>query len=127
MSLLRQSRHYLLFGLVQWVVEWLVMVGLSHGGMAVEPANVAGRIAGALLGFNLNGRITFANEGSALGRTQLLRYIAMWLATTAVSTAGVGLVDAQAGLHWAWILKPGVDLIAGGLGFLISRHWVYRR
>ena len=127
MSLLRQSRHYLLFGVVQWVVEWAVMVGLSHGGMAVEPANVAGRIAGALLGFQLNGRITFASEDSTLGRTQLLRYIAMWLATTAFSTAGVGAVDAYAGLHWAWALKPGVDIIAGGLGFLISRHWVYKR
>jgi putative flippase GtrA len=95
--------------------------------MAVEPANVAGRIAGALLGFQLNGRITFADADSALGRTQLLRYIAMWLATTAFSTAGVGLVDARAGLHWAWVLKPGVDVIAGGLGFLLSRHWVYRR
>ena len=95
--------------------------------MAVEPANVAGRLAGALLGFQLNGRITFADGSGTLGRTQFARYVVMWIASTAVSTAGVGLVDAYAGLHWAWVLKPGVDVIAGGMGFVLSRHWVYRR
>lgn len=126
-SLLRQSRHYLWIGLVQWLLDWAVMVALSHLGMSVALANILGRVSGALLGFQLNGRITFANgEGSAVGRQQLARYLAMWVGTTIFSTIGVGLVDQYAGLHWAWLLKPVVDLLAGGIGFLLSRHWIYK-
>ena len=51
MSLGRQGRHYLTIGILQWLVDWGVMVGLSHFGLPVEPANVAGRISGAALGF----------------------------------------------------------------------------
>ena len=71
MSLTRQARHYLLIGGVQWLVDWGVMVGLSHWGMPVEPANVAGRISGALLGYWLNGRSPSPATSTAVGRTQL--------------------------------------------------------
>ena len=35
---------------VQWLLDWGVMVGLSHLGMPVEAANIAGRISGATAG-----------------------------------------------------------------------------
>ena len=50
-SLLRQGRYYLAIGLLQYVVDWGVMVALSHLGLPVEIANVAGRVSGATLGF----------------------------------------------------------------------------
>ena len=67
MTLGRHARHYLLIGGVQWLVDWGVLVLLSHWGMAVEPANVAGRVAGALLGYWLNGKLTFAGDDTAIG------------------------------------------------------------
>ena len=81
-SALRQGRHYLLIGILQWLLDWAVMVALSHNGLPVEPANVAGRISGALLGFWLNGRITFSGDQHRMGRRQFARFLAMWLATT---------------------------------------------
>ena len=45
---------------------------------------------------------------------------------TAVSTVLVTVVEAQLGLHWAWLAKPAVELMLGAMGFLISRHGVYR-
>lgn len=127
MSLTRQSRHYLMIGGVQWLVDWGVMVGLSHLGMLIEPANVAGRISGAALGYWLNGRITFAGEEHELGPVQLQRFILMWVFTTAASTWAMGSIDALFGLKWAWLAKPGVELLLGVIGFALSRHWVYRR
>ena len=50
MSLKRQGRHYLAIGIVQWLLDWGVMVGLSHLGLSVELANIAGRISGATSG-----------------------------------------------------------------------------
>lgn len=126
MSLLRQGRHYLLIGLVQWLLDWGVMVGLSHVGMPIEPANVVGRISGAALGFWLNGRITFAGERHRMGRKQFARFLAMWLATTALSTWAMGSIDDWFGLRWAWVAKPAVEAMLGMLGFVLSRHWVYR-
>lgn len=127
MSLGRHARHYLLIGGVQWLVDWGVMVALSHFGMVIELANVAGRVAGALLGYWLNGKLTFAGDDTAIGPTQLTRFILMWLGTTAVSTWSMGVIDDYAGLKWAWLAKPGVELALGVVGFFLSRHWVYRK
>ena len=35
--------------------------------------------------------------------------------------------DGAFGLRMAQLLKPGADLLSGGIGFLLSRHWVYRK
>ena len=126
MSILRQSRHYLLIGLLQWLLDWGVMVALSHAGMLVEPANVCGRVSGALLGFWLNGRITFSGDEHRMGRKQFARFLAMWLATTAISTWSLGAIDDVFGLQWAWIAKPALEVMLGIIGFLLSRHWIYK-
>ena len=127
MSLGRQGRHYLIIGGIQWLVDWGVMVALSHFGMRVAPANIAGRVSGALLGYWLNGKLTFAGEDTAVGRTQLLRFLAMWLGTTAVSTWSMTHIDELFGLGWAWLAKPGIELALGVLGFVLSRHWISKR
>jgi putative flippase GtrA len=127
MTLGRHARHYLLIGFVQWLVDWGVMVLLSHYGLVIEVANVIGRVAGALLGYWLNGKLTFAGDDTAIGRTQLIRFILMWLGTTVVSTWSLGAIDDVAGLKWAWLAKPGVEFALGVVGFLLSRHWVYRK
>ena len=127
MSLGRQGGHYLVFGAVQWLLDWAVMVTLSHLGIPVRPANVAGRVCGALVGFWLNGRFTFGGADSVLGRVQFLRFVALWLATTVLSTWMIGAVDDYLGLKWAWLAKPLVEVALGLLGFMVSRHWVYRR
>ena len=126
MSLSRQSRAYLAIGLVQWAVDWAVVVALSHAGMRIEPANVIGRIAGAMLGFRMNGRFTFGEGDAAPGTTQFTRYVVMWVSTTIVSTWSLGAIDRVVGLHWAWLAKPAVEFLLGVVGFLLSRHWVYR-
>lgn len=127
MSLTRQSRHYLMIGIAQWLLDWGVMVGLSHMGLPIEPANVAGRISGAAMGFWLNGRITFAGDDTEIGHRQFFRFALMWLLTTAISTWAVGSIDDWFGLKWAWLAKPGVELVLGVVGFVLSRHWVYKR
>ena len=38
MSLSRQGSHYLAIGLVQWLVDWGVMVAVSYAGAPVEAA-----------------------------------------------------------------------------------------
>lgn len=126
MSLGRHAGHYAAIGGVQWLVDWGVMVGLTHLGMAVAPANIIGRIAGALLGYWLNGKLTFAGDDTAVGGTQLRRFVMMWLATTAISTWSMGSIDDWFGLKWVWLAKPGVELALGVLGFMLSRHWVYK-
>lgn len=126
MSLPRQGVHYLLIGGVQWLVDWGVMVLLSHLGLPVEAANICGRISGASLGFWLNGRITFAGSDTRIGGAQLRRFATMWLCTTAASTLALGHIDDVFGLQWAWLAKPLVELSLGVIGFLLSRHWVYK-
>ena len=126
MSLHRQGRHYLLIGGVQWLLDWGVMVLLSHLGLAVEAANICGRISGAMLGFWLNGKFTFAGDDTRIGSTQLRRFVMMWLCTTVASTWAMGRIDDVFGLQWAWLAKPAVEMVLGVFGFVLSRHWVYK-
>jgi putative flippase GtrA len=125
MSWLRQGRHFVLIGILQWLADWSVMVALSHAGLAIAYSNIAGRIGGALLGFWLNGRITFSRDGSRPGSKQLVRYMVLWCSTATLSTLAVMLVDACCGLHGAWLGKPLIDTVLAIGSFLASRYWVY--
>jgi len=127
MTLRRHATHYLAIGFVQWVVEYGLMLALSEWVMAVEPANVIGRLCGAMLGFWLNGKWTFAGEDTHVGRRAALRFILMWLVLTLLNTWMVGAIDEHLGLRKAQLLKPLVDMLSGGIGFLLSRHWVYNK
>lgn len=127
MSLLRQGRHYLIVGIIQLLLDWAVFVATTALGMPVAPANLLARIAGAALGFWLNGRWTFAADGKPrLGWRRLLRFIVVWLALTAVSTWLVTHASHQLGLHWAWLAKPLVEGALALLAFFLWRHVVYR-
>lgn len=127
MSLRRHLGGYAAIGLAQWLVEYGLMVALSQWVMPVEPANVIGRVAGAMLGFWLNGKWTFAGEDTHVGRHAAARFVAMWLGLTVLNTWIVAHLDDVLGLRMAQLLKPGADLLTGGIGFLLSRHWVYKK
>lgn len=127
MSLSRQGRHYLAIGILQWLLDWAVLVALSHWGLSVETANLAGRVTGAALGFWLNGRITFAGDDTVVGHRQFARFGFMWVGTTIASTWALASIDDAVGLQWAWVAKPAIELMLGLIGFGLSRYWVYRR
>lgn len=125
MTLKRQLGGYASIGLLQWLLEYGVMVGLSAWFMPVAQANIIGRLLGASLGFWLNGRFTFKGDGRALSTAALVRFVLMFAGLTALNTVLVTWVHAHVGLRTTWALKPGLDAITGTLGFLLSRHWVY--
>ena len=127
MSLLRQGRSYLLIGLLQLLLDWLVFVLATAAGMPAAPGNVCGRVAGMLLGFWLNGRYTFADSGThRLGWKRFARFFALWLLMTMASTLLVALADHALGLHHAWLAKPLVEGGLAAVSFLLMRYVVYR-
>ncbi|MBF6023938.1 GtrA family protein [Lysobacter niastensis] len=125
--LLHQGSRYFAVGVLQFLLDWLMFVVLSAAGMPVEPANVLGRISGAALGFWLNGRFTFTGDDNALGRRQFARFAVMWVGTTFFGTWAVAHVEQVLGLRWTWLAKPVIDLALSAVGFVLSRHWIYRR
>ncbi|MDT3485118.1 GtrA family protein [Stenotrophomonas maltophilia] len=127
MSLIRQGSAYLVIGLVQLLLDWLVFVAATALGMPVVPANVAGRLAGMLLGFWLNGRYTFAEAGAQrLGWKRFARFFGLWLLMTVASTLLVSLVDHALGLRYTWLAKPLVEGALAFVSFLLMRYVVYR-
>ncbi|TDK23209.1 GtrA family protein [Luteimonas aestuarii] len=127
MRLANQGGIYVVAGLGQLLLDWCVFVACSALGMPIVPANVFGRISGALLGFWLNGRFTFRDgHGARLGWRRFARFVALWSLLTVASTVLVAWVDARLGLQLAWAAKP---LVEGGLAvvaFFLWRHIVYR-
>ncbi len=127
MSLLRQGRWFVAVGLAQLLPDWAVFVASTALLMPPAPGNLAGRIAGALLGYWLNGRITFADAGQArLGRRHFVRFLASWLAFTALSTLAMAAIATHLGIGHAWVAKPLVEGLLAVASFFLLRHWVYR-
>lgn len=125
---MREGVLYGIFGVGQWLADWLCFVALTTLGIAVAPANLVGRVLGAGLGFWVNGRITFAGDGKAstLHGRSLLRFLASWLACAALSTLAVVVLEARLGLAWAWSGKLAMDALLAGFGFMLSKYWIYR-
>jgi putative flippase GtrA len=127
MSLGKQGLGFLLVGGLQLLFDWAIFVVATRLGAPVEAGNVLGRVAGAGLGFWLNGRYTFAQDGRSLaGRHALVRFGILWLATTFVSTLAMSSLAHSSGLSWAWLGKPLVEACLALAGFIASRHWIYR-
>lgn len=126
--MIRQVVGFGLVGGLQLLLDWACFVALTALGVAVLPANLVGRVAGASLGFWANGRFTFAKPGEPprLGRRRLLRYVLFWLAMSALSTLAVMGLDQLHGLHAAWLGKPLVDALLAAMGFLAAKYWIYR-
>lgn len=127
MSIARQGASFLIVGCCLIVLDWVVFVMLTALGVMPVQANIAGRVAGALVGFWANGRITFSVPGSPrLGRRRFMRYLVLWLTLTLLSTVLVTLLASRLSLEVAWLAKPVVEAGLAALSFLVSRHWVYR-
>lgn len=126
MTLPRQLAAFAGIGALQWVLDSAVMIALSHAGLAVVLATLAGRVSGACLGYWLNGRYTFGGGRNSLHRRSLLRFVGFWLLSSLASALLLAWIDAHAGLQVTWLAKPLVDIAAAGVGFLVSRYWIYQ-
>lgn len=127
MKLLRQGGQFIIIGLLQLLLDWAIFVAATAFGVPVAPGNLLGRICGAALGFWLNGRYTFADNGSArLGWQRFLRFALLWIVLSAISTWLVGRVATTLGLQYAWLAKPVVEGLLAVLSFFAWRHLVFR-
>ncbi|MGH8052933.1 MAG: GtrA family protein [Stenotrophomonas sp.] len=127
MTLFRQGSQYLAVGLLQLLLDWAVLVTSTAAGLPIAPGNLLGRICGASLGFWLNGRYTFAQDGEQRhGWKRLLRFVAWWLAMTLLSTWLITWIAHSVGLHYAWLAKPLVEGMLAVMSFFLLRHLVFR-
>lgn len=124
--MIRQLASYGLVGLAQLALEWLSFVAITALSVPVSPANVLARVAGASLGYWLNGRVTFSADGARLGRRALFRFCVSWGVLTLIGTAAVSSLEHAWGLRAAWAGKPLVDIALALVGFLSSKYWIYR-
>ena len=124
----RQIASFLVVGVLQLTLDWAVFVVLTWMGMAPGPGNLIGRLAGALLGFWLNGLLTFAADGQArLGWKRFFtRFVPIWLLLTLVSTLLMAWISIRLGLQQAWLAKPVVEGALAVAAFFLWRHVVYR-
>ena len=127
MLLLRQGSQYLAIGLLQLLLDWVIFVAATAVGLPAAPGNLLGRVSGALLGFWLNGRYTFARDGKPRhGRRRFARFFVLWLLMTALSTWLISNVAMRLGLQQAWLAKPAVEALLAAMNFFLLRHLVYR-
>ena len=127
MRILSDGIRFTIIGAIQVVIDSATYIVLTKLGLATPSANLCGRSAGALLGFWLNGRVTFFHNHPPHLRLRFARYLVLWIVLTAISTAALMLIGNYAGLVKTWWCKPLIEIALGLISFLLSRHWVYRR
>ena len=114
-------------GGAQLLVDWMVFVAVSASGAGVVVSNLSGRISGALVGFLLNGRLTFRLRASASGWVSRFgRFLALWFVLTGLSTAALLEVRDVFGLGGAWVGKLVIEAMLAVLSFVTLKYWVYR-
>ncbi len=125
--LARQGLAYGLVGVLALVVDWGCFVLLTWSGMDTLPANLFGRVTGAGIAYLLNGVLTFRDQqGSRLGWHRFARFSAVWILLTATSTLAMQAIVHAAGLQWAWLAKPVVEVALAAISFLAYRYWIYK-
>lgn len=127
-ELFRQLMLYGLVGGAQLLLDYVCFVVLTGYGVAIVPANLIARVAGATLGYFLNRRVTFAGAVAAERKETavMFRFAVVWIALTVVGTVIVGALGKMMSLELVWLAKPVVDAFLALLGFLLSRFWIYR-
>lgn len=126
-SLFQQGLGYGLVGVLALVVDWGCFVTLTWFGIATVPANLLARLSGAGIAYLLNGMFTFRDHaGSRLGWRRFARFSTAWIVLTAASTLVMQAVQANAGLQWAWLAKPVIEVVLAGISFLAYRYWIYK-
>ena len=125
--LARQGVGYSLVGVFALVLDWGCFVLLTWSGMDTLPANLLGRVTGAGVAYLLNGVVTFRDQqGSRLGWRRFGRFSAVWIVLTAASTLAMQAIEYSAGLQWAWLAKPLVEVGLAAISFLAYRYWIYK-
>jgi putative flippase GtrA len=89
-------------------------------------ANLAGKAAGAALGFVLHRTVTFRWEQRDPAARQLLSYLAVLAFNLLLSSLLLWLAIERLGAN-PYAAKLAVDVVIVGTAFLLSRLWVYRR
>lgn len=115
---------FLLVGGIQFMLDIALFVMLTHSGMASLYANLIARFSAALLGFLLNGKLTFRQ--SRLTGTQWWKYMLVWVFLTGLSTGAVVPVGRMAGLEMAWLMKALIEVLLAMLSFMLMRRWVFK-
>ena len=101
--------------------------GVPSPRVPAASGNLAGRVSGALLGFWLNGCVTFARSGEVrLGWWRFVKFLLVWIPLTVISTLAVTWVAGSLGLAHAWLAKPLVEGALAVVAFFLWRHVVYR-
>lgn len=124
--LLRQGMRYLVAGGVVFACDFLVFsVIVLMAPVLLIPANVAGKIAGAALGFVLHRNWTFAGVHRDSATRQLISYLLLLLFNIAASSALLWLLAEALGL-WVPAAKLVADAVVIALAFVIGRSIVFR-
>lgn len=114
---------FLIIGGVQFAFDSGLFIVLTYWGMLPLPANFLTRFSAAMLGFLLNGKVTFGQ--SRLTRQQLLRYVLLWISLTLLSTGAVTVTGSMGGIQAAWVMKICIEILLAMLSFVLMRRWVF--
>jgi putative flippase GtrA len=123
----RQLVFYVCSGLLQLLVDWMLFLLLNHLGVRVAVANLLSRSSAAIVGYTVNGTLTFGNlNDPKLSRMRFIRYASLWIVTTCLSTLIVVLGKIFFGPSNIWIVKLAGEGLLVGLSFIFQKFWVYR-
>jgi putative flippase GtrA len=124
-------RQIILFGVIgvtQLLADSLIFYVLVKLSTPPWIANSTSRFLALLLGFALNGALTFrqADNSSTITKKSFFRLLILWAAMTFVSSELVTLASHHVTDLRLLSVKLTVEFLLAFVSFFISKTWVYR-
>jgi len=124
----RQFASYLIIGGTQFLLDWALFSLMFWWGLPAMPANLLARASAAIVGFVLNGRITFADgDGARLGGRRFVRFVIAWVVMTLISTLLVFAVTVMWPGPLVYLGKPAIEVALAFANFFVLKWFVYRK
>lgn len=111
-------------GVVTFVLGTGLMAGLEFLGVGMEMATAANYFVSIALGFVLNWRFVFSGDRRGM-KAVAVRYWAGYLGLLGIVT-GLQSLLALTGIAPRWVAVGLGMAVYGGLGYFLSRFWVFR-
>ena len=124
---LGQLSRFLAVGVLLLALDTVIYTVTTWAGLPIPWANPLSRASAAAAGYFAHRQLTFAASAtSPIPLDQMLRYLLVWCALTAVSTLSLFSIAGAASAQMAIVAKPLIEALLAGISFLMLKHWVYR-
>lgn len=130
MSERRKPLRFVLVGVLNTLIDFAILFGLTALGMSLVPANMISTAAALVFSFVVNRSFTFGSAGNPVPQAVkflLVTLFGLWVLQPLVLLAGTALLDDLLGQHASLLVsKVAATIVSMVWNYLLYDRFVFR-